>query len=298
MGQSWASVQIDATFTVTDGAVVVETLGTGGEVWYIQFCYRPTDALLNVIPGQTYRVEFDVNATVAGTFSMEMSTTDNVANVAIPVTLVVGANHVVVEYVAYEANFKLTACLGLYGLAVLTFDNFKIYEAVPFEFAPIAEGIQNGDFSEVGFGVNVADSGWTSWTTMGQSWASVQIDATFTVTDGAVVVETLGTGGEVWYIQFCYRPTDALLNVIPGQTYRVEFDVNATVAGTFSMEMSTTDNVANVAIPVTLVVGANHVVVEYVAYEANFKLTACLGLYGLAVLTFDNFEISVLAPRA
>ncbi|PKL00574.1 MAG: hypothetical protein CVV56_05495 [Tenericutes bacterium HGW-Tenericutes-1] len=63
------------------------------------------------------------------------------------------------------------------------------------------------------------------------------------------------------------------------------------------MEMTTTGNAANVAIPVTLVVGDNHVVVEYVAYEANFKLTACLGLYGLATLTFDNFVISDLQPH-
>ncbi len=295
--QSWASTQIDATFNVVDGKVVVETLGTGGEVWYIQLCYRPTDPLLEVVPGRKYKVEFDVNASVAGTFSMEMSTTGDKANVAIPVTLVVGDNHVVVEYVAYEANFKLTACLGLYGLATLTFDNFKISEAVPFDFSLVDNGIQNGNFDAVGFAVNGEGSGWTSWTTIDQSWASTQIDATFNVVDGKVVVETLGTGGEVWYIQLCYRPTDPLLEVVPGRKYKVEFDVNASVAGTFSMEMSTTGDKANVAIPVTLVVGDNHVVVEYVAYEANFKLTACLGLYGLATLTFDNFVISEFGPR-
>ncbi|MFA5007287.1 MAG: hypothetical protein WC509_07445, partial [Candidatus Izemoplasmatales bacterium] len=138
---------------------------------------------------------------------------------------------------------------------------------------------------------------WASWTTVDQSWASVQIDATFTVVDGAVEVETLGTGGEVWYIQFQYRPTDELLNVKPGHIYKVEFDVNADVAGTFSMEMTTDGNAGNVAIPVTLEVGDNHVTVYYIAYEENFKLTACLGLYGLATLTFDNFEISEFIPR-
>ena len=309
VGESSWTKAIDATFVVTDGAVVVTIIddatnhGVGDHLWSIQFCYRPTDELLNVEAGKHYKIEFDVNASVAGTFSMEMSTTDNVANVAIPVTLVVGANHVVVEYVAYEANFKLTACLGQYGPATLTFDNFLMSEEVVLGFDEIADGIQNGDFSAEGFGVNVEGSGWTSWTTVGESSWTKAIDATFVVTDGAVVVTIIddatnhGVGDHLWSIQFCYRPIDALLNVIPGHTYRVEFDVNATVAGTFSMEMSTTDNVANVAIPVTLVVGANHVVVEYVAYEANFKLTACIGQYGPAVLTFDNFVISELGPR-
>ena len=228
---------------------------------------------------------------------MEMTTTGNVANVAIPVTLVEGDNHVVVEYVAYEENFKLTACLGLYGLATLKFDNFTIAEKVIRGEDVLDNGIQNGNFDAAGFAVNGEGSGWTSWTTMGQGWASVQIDATFSVVEGELVVQTLGTGGEVWYIQLCYRPTDALLNVTPGHVYKVEFDVNASVAGTFSMEMTTTGNVANVAHPVTLEVGANHVTVYYIAYEENFKLTACLGLYGLATLTFDNFVLTELVPR-
>ncbi|PKL00575.1 MAG: hypothetical protein CVV56_05500, partial [Tenericutes bacterium HGW-Tenericutes-1] len=202
-----AKNQLGLTFNVVDGKVVVETLGTGGEVWYIQLGYRPTDALLDVTPGKHYKVEFDVHATVAGTFSMEMTTTGNAANVAIPVTLVVGDNHVVVEYVAYEANFKLTACLGLYGLATLTFDNFKISEEVEIVYEEIPNGIQNGNFDAVGFAVNGEGSAWTSWTTINEGWASAQIDATFNVVDGKVVVETLGTGGEVWYIQLGYRPT-------------------------------------------------------------------------------------------
>ncbi|MGD9909198.1 MAG: hypothetical protein AB7U79_01180 [Candidatus Izemoplasmatales bacterium] len=289
--QTWASVQLDATFAITDGKLVATTLGSGGEVWYIQLSYRPTEDY-NVNPGATYRVEFDVNASVAGTFSMEMTTTGNVANVAIPVTLVEGDNHVVVEYVAYEENFKLTACLGLYGAAVLTFDNFTIAEEQIFGYLDLEDGIQNGDFSKEGMVIDAdATDGWSYWTTVDQSWASVQIDATFAITDGAAVVTTLGTGGEVWYIQFSYRPSEDY-NVKPGYTYQVEFDVNASVAGTFSMEMTTTGNVANVAIPVTLVEGANHIVLSYVAYEENFKLTASLGLYGLATLTFDNFTLT------
>jgi hypothetical protein len=295
--QGRASVQIDANMTIVEGKAVVEILGTGGEVWYIQLGYRPNDPLLNVVPGKHYKVEFDVNATVAGTFSMEMTTTDNAANVAIPVTLEVGDNHVVVEYVAYEENLKLTACLGLYGLATLTFDNFEISEEVELGYVEIENGIQNGDFELAEMVIDgTSTKAWMKWTTVDQGWASTQIDANMTVVEGKAVVEILGTGGEVWYIQFGYRPNDPLLNVVPGNLYRVEFDVHATVAGTFSMEMTTTDNAANVAIPVTLEVGDNHVVVDYVAYEENFKLTACLGLYGLATLTFDNFTISDAVP--
>ena len=191
----------------------------------------------------------------------------------------------------------MTACIGQYGAAVLTFDNFKLYEAIPFEFTSIENGIQNGDFETEGFAVNGEGSGWTSWTTINEGAWTTPVDATFTVTDGKVVVETLGVGDFVWSIQFSYRPTDPLLDVTPGTVYQVEFDVHATVAGTFSMEMTTTGNVANVAIPVTLVVGDNHIVVEYIAYEANFKLTACVGQYGAAVLTFDNFVISDFGPR-
>jgi hypothetical protein len=145
--------------------------------------------------------------------------------------------------------------------------------------------------------------GWTYWTTVDQGSWTTTVDATFAVTDGAAVVTILddstnhGVGQYVWSIQFQYRPNDAAFYVTAGATYRVEFDVNATVGGTFSMEMTTTGNAGNVAIPVTLVAGDNHVVVEYVAYEENFMLTACIGQYGPATLTFDNFTLTELVPR-
>ncbi len=274
---TWTNAN-EATFAVVDEAVVATITGVGTEVWHAQLSYRPITN--DVVVGSTYVVEFDVNATVAGTFSMEMTTTGNAANVQIPVTLVVGDNHVTLQYVAYEENFKLTACIGTYGVAVLTFDNFT---------ANLLDGadIFNYDFSPMPVALNAAGSGWTSWTNANE--------ATFAVVDEAVVATITVLGTEVWHAQLGYRPTSN--DVVVGDTYRVEFDVYATVAGTFSMEMSTTNNAANVAIPVTLVVGNNHVVVEYVAYETNFKLTACIGTYGIGVLTFDNFEVfHLLSP--
>jgi len=289
INETWTT-PVDANFSVVDGAVVVETLGTGDYVWSIQLQYRPGLGLNNVVAGNKYKVEFDVNASVAGTFSMELTTTGNAGNVAIDVTLVEGDNHVVVEYTAYESQLMLTASLGQYGAATLTFDNFVLYEEATMAFVSVNNGIANGDFNADGFAVGGEGSSWGSWTTINETWTT-PVDATFNVVDGKVVVETLGVGDYVWSIQFQYRPELGLLNVVPGDKYKVEFDVNATVAGTFSMELTTTNNAANVAIDVTLVVGDNHVVVEYTAYEAQLMLTASLGQYGAAVLTFDNFNL-------
>jgi hypothetical protein len=309
VGESSWTKAIDATFSVVDGAVVVEIIddavnhGVGDHVWSIQFQYRPGTLAAPVVPGVTYIVEFDVHASVGGVFSMELTTTGNAANVPFEVTLVAGHNHVVVEYVAYEAQLMLTASIGKYGPATLTFDNFELYAMLPEEeveiiATPIPNGIFNGDFNVNGFAVGGVDSGWSKWTTVGESSWTKAIDANFSVVDGAVVVEIIddavnhGVGDHVWSIQLQYRPGTLAPVVIPGKLYRVEFDVHASVAGTFSMEMTTTGNVANVAIPVTLVEGANHVVVEYVAHEAQFMLTASIGKYGPATLTFDNFVLS------
>jgi len=175
----------------------------------------------------------------------------------------------------------------------LTFDNFTLYEEAVYDFVAVSGGIIDGDFTNI-VTINAEGSNWTSWTTIGEGSWTTAVDATYTQTDGTMVITTLGTGDYVWSIQFGYRPALGAMDVVPGDVYRVEFDVTATVAGTFSMEMTTTGNAANIAIPVTLVEGLNHIVVEYTAYEAQLMLTACLGQYGAATLTFDNFELSHL----
>ncbi|MDD3123012.1 MAG: hypothetical protein PHC62_05775, partial [Candidatus Izemoplasmatales bacterium] len=166
------------------------------------------------------------------------------------------------------------------------------YEQAQYAFSPVTNGIVNGDFSAEGFAVNAEGSSWTTWTTIGEGSWTTPVDATFETVDGQLVVTTLGAGDYVWSIQLQYRPTLGAADVIVGDTYQVEFDVNASVAGTFSMEMTTTGNVANIAISVTLVEGANHVVVVYTAFEPQLMLTACIGQYGAATLTFDNFVLS------
>ncbi|MCK7488306.1 MAG: hypothetical protein MZU97_24540 [Bacillus subtilis] len=313
VAEGWTK-QVDATFSVVNGAVVVEIIddeinhGIGDHVWSIQLQYRPGAMAAPVVPGQKYIIEFDVHASVGGTFSMEMTTTNNVANVAIPVTLVAGHNHVVVEYVAHEAQLMLTASIGKYGPATLTFDNFDLFTMLPEEEVeiiayPVEDGIFNGDFNLEGFAIGGEGSGWSKWTTVAEGWTK-QVDATFSVVNGAVVVEIIddvtnhGIGDHVWSIQLQYRPGTLAASVIPGQLYRVEFDVNASVGGTFSMEMTTTNNTNNVAIPVTLVAGANHIILEYVAFEAQFMLTASIGKYGPATLTFDNFTLAQVIPTA
>jgi len=297
VAETWTT-QVDATFTVTDGEVVVETLGVGDYVWSIQFCYRPAAGVENVISGNYYRVEFDVNASVAGTFSMEMTTTGNFANKATPVTLVVGDNHVVIYFMAMQKDLMLTACLGQYGAAILKFDNFKVFEEAQYAFVAVNNGIVNGDFSTVDMTIPMSADGvdpafsWSYWNTIGQGSWTTEVGCNVSIVDGKAVVETLGTGAFVWSIQLQYRPVAGVQDVVAGDVYKVEFDVNATVAGTFSMELTTTGNAGNIAFPITLVVGDNHVVIEFTAFEAKLMLTASIGQYGAAVLTFDNFVIS------
>ncbi|MDP2426386.1 MAG: hypothetical protein Q8M70_08540, partial [bacterium] len=101
--------------------------GIGDEVWFIQLLYRPGAAAPVVIPGARYKVVLEVNASVAGVFRIEMTTTNNVANKFYEVELVAGLNIVEFEFVAFEPELKLTPVLGKYGPATLIFDNFVLY---------------------------------------------------------------------------------------------------------------------------------------------------------------------------
>ncbi len=177
-------------------------------------------------------------------------------------------------------------------MAVLTFDNFELFEEVTeeepeIEYVAVPEGITNGDFANDAIPLNDAASSWISWT---KNWEPL-VEANFAFVDGKMRVETLGVGDEVWHIQLGYRALPTDFKVMPGRHYKIEFDVHASVAGTFSFELTTTDNVANVPFATELVVGDNHVVIEFVAYEERLMFTACVGKYGVAVLTFDNFEL-------
>lgn len=83
--------------------------------------------LLPNILSTKHRILLNVHASVAGTFRIERTTTNNVANFAYAQDLVVGDNVVVFEFVAHEAELMLTAVIGQYGPATLTFDNFQLY---------------------------------------------------------------------------------------------------------------------------------------------------------------------------
>lgn len=84
-----------------------------------------------------------------------------------------------------------------------------------------------------------------------------------------------------------------LLPNILSTKHRILLNVHASVAGTFRIERTTTNNVATFAYAQDLVVGDNVVVFEFVAHEAELMLTAVIGQYGPATLTFDNFQLNI-----
>ncbi|MFA5007538.1 MAG: hypothetical protein WC509_08795, partial [Candidatus Izemoplasmatales bacterium] len=179
-----------------------------------------------LVQGAMYKLTMNVNATTART--MEVNVTGDhyskPTSLTQRVELSVGDNALEFEFESLYDYYFMKLNFGNYGdlvqTGVFTITDLKLYVDVNAEPAPVEDdvtfdhlytfteewnlienGIQNGDFEAEGFAVNGEGSAWASWTTVDQSWASVQIDATFTVVDGAVEVETLGTGGEVWYIQ-------------------------------------------------------------------------------------------------
>ena len=150
----------------SEGSLKVEILALQDDADDILVGYRALTGNYQTIPGNDYKVVFDVNASVAGTFVFELTTTGNAANQTFPVTLVSGNNQVAVEFTAYEAQLMLSALLGSYGPSVLTFDNFQLYQLVgegeAAEYVLVENGIANGDFTDDSAPLNDSLSSWVA----------------------------------------------------------------------------------------------------------------------------------------
>jgi gamma-glutamylcyclotransferase (GGCT)/AIG2-like uncharacterized protein YtfP len=274
-----------------DGVVSLDIIKTGAPEFYgIQLKYKGGDLAIDT----AYRLSFDIDAEVARTIRVQIyDAAFGGTQKDVTIVLVAGMNHIVIDFTATKVSFGLQINLGQFDPLVVEeglflFSDFMLTRPT-FE---VVDYVDNGDFATpAALGATDA-AGWAVWKTEGNpaDWALPNYIGTETIAAGVLTITTTQKGGEVWGLQIQYNAPTA--DLIVGAMYRVEFDVNASVATTITVQMKATSDDKNVDVVVTLAAGANHVVVYMVAPQETFRLLFLLGLQEPGtVLVFDNVKL-------
>lgn len=296
---SWSDGAANWTGTYSDGHALVDITSTGNNFWDIQLKYR--GSALTV--GQNYLLTFKVNSEVARKIQFEIKdggfggkTAEYTAN------LVAGDNTISLPFTATFGTFNIQFNLGNFAYdgetpetpvneaGLLDFSEFDVsavlVEAVGY--------IANGDFATEAALAGTDAAGWAYWSTqdINDGWAQPNYNGTTVIASGVMTTTTTQTGGAVWGCQIQYN--HATETLIVGQVLRVELDVNSNVATTVVFQLKGPNDSLNIDIPVALIAGDNHVVVEYKASQAKFRFFIMPGMVEPGtVLVFDNVKLFV-----
>jgi hypothetical protein len=278
----------DYTGTITDGKVTIDVINEGDAFWNIQLIYR--GGLLTVT--HDYVLSFTVESEVARQINVQLkdSGTNN-TYFDQNVNLVEGINHVVLPFVAGMPIFNMQLNLGNFSsdseAGELVFYDFLVVR--PLE--KVENYFINGNFTTDATIAETDKDGWAQWKTQGipDSWALPNYEGTLTIANGVMTSTTTQTGGAVWAMQLQYNHPTA--DMLVGELYQIEFDVNASVATTVVFQLKGVKDSENIDIEYDLVQGDNHVVLHYYANQTRFRFFVLLGLQAPGtVLVFDNFE--------
>ncbi len=300
----WTDGAANWTGTYTDGHALVDIVSAGNEFWHIQLKYR--GSLLSI--GHEYVLSFHVNSEVARKINVQIKDGGfGAQTISQDVMLVAGDNHVEVEFTATFATLNIQFNLGNFAYegetveapvneaGLLDFSDFKVVTA---NLVEVVDFIDNGDFAtDATFAVADAP-GWAYWSTEGiantpgNEWAQPNYNGTTVIAGGVMTNTTTQTGGAVWACQIQYNHPTATLTV--GDIIRVELDINASVATTIILELKGPSNDLNIDIPVNLLQGDNHVIVEYIASQTTFRFFIMPGMVAPGtVLIIDNLQLFV-----
>jgi hypothetical protein len=285
----------ELTSNYNAGKVSLDIAKVGApEFWGIQLKYKGGDIVKDV----TYALSFQVYSEVARKIQFEIKNDAfNVVYNQYEVNLVAGINFVEVEFKAADTKLNIQFNLGNFNndplveeAGLLEFSTFTLSRPTI-----LVEGMfENGDFATAqAFGAADAP-GWAYWTTEGATWLGendVEYLGTATIADGVLTAVTTQTGHIVWASQIQYNYAGAEKMTV-GAVYKVEFDVNASVATTIVAQLVTAGNFANQDVLVQLNQGDNHVTVYFVAQQEAFRFFFLLGNTAPSTLVFDNLTYS------
>jgi len=189
-----------ATFTVVDGAAVIEVTAPGNNDWGVMLKQNG----LTLVTGETYKLTFTASSNVARDLTAKVSdfyfATFNLGTEATTYSFIF----------TYEENSSTTErvlfLLGstpAYAASTVTIDNVEL---------GILEQDQllfNGDFSEIG---------WGTWSHDGAS--------TIGIVNGELVVNVASVGTDPYSVQLFQND----IPLVEGSTYEITFDAKADVA--------------------------------------------------------------------
>ncbi|MBU1145047.1 MAG: hypothetical protein KJ971_04235, partial [Firmicutes bacterium] len=279
------------TGDVTDGKVNLDITQNGPEFYSTQLKYIGDNLYVNV----DYSLSFIVYSEIARTINVQVKNAAfNASTINEDIVLTAGYNLVELPFTAEFDTFNMQINLGTFAddlsdIGTLSFERFMVSRPVE----EVVGYIDNGDFetTQVFGGENAL--GWALWTSTGADWLEVdqpEYLGTQVIDGGVLTAVTTQTGHALWACQIQYNHEED--NMTVGAVYKVEFDVNSTVATTIGVQLKAASDAGNKDVIVSLEVGDNHVTVYYVATQAQFRLFMLLGLTDPSTLIFDNFKYS------
>ena len=261
-----------ATFTVVDGAAVIDVTAAGGNDWGVMLKQKG----LTLVTGETYRLTFTASSTVARDLTAKVSdfyfATFNLDTVAATYSFIF----------TYEENSTTTErVLFLLGNTAAYAASQVTIDDVELGVLDQAEALVNGDFTNVG---------WNVWS---QNWdeGSGIPTVTSNIVAGQYVVTTDLLGNANWAIQLFQEG----LTVETGKTYRVTFDAMADTVREINAKVifgnTTPESFSTIALTNTMATYTHEFLYEGDATSA--KLDFELGVIGASVagtVTFDNIK--------
>ena len=220
-----------ATFTVTNGAMVIDVEAPGNHEWGVMLKQKGFE----LVEGMTYRIGFTASSTVERDIEARM--TDNFGE-SFMLTETPQRFEFTFLYDGEDLdNATMIFILGAtdeFTPSAITIDNVVFYEGVDPDdlFFVDTEQIVDGSFdttTEVPAEVQDPDAGWADITDPG-FWYHYIADwdgaaATFTVTNGAMVIDVEASGNHEWGVMLKQKG----LSLVEGTIYKLVFTASSTV---------------------------------------------------------------------
>lgn len=302
--QNWGTAPVvTSAIDTVNGVYTVGIVGGGDAAWAIQL----QTAAMNLVQGETYRVQFTASASVARNINVAVGWKD-----AQDVWTGFGRRdgfELTTEAKVYEFIFSVTpethdvimtfelgtqpgfadGTVTIYDAAI----NLAVEEVDPYDYSS-TNLVSNPTFANA---LNVTTPEWGVWS---QNWGNAPVVAAAIDTVAGVynVGITNGGGEAVWAVQM----QSGFITLEQGQTYRVRFTASASVARTMNLAIgwSNSENVFTQFGRINdLALTTEPTLYEYVftvteathEVKLNFELGASDG-FAEGVVTFHDVEVN------
>jgi hypothetical protein len=262
-----------ATFTITDGAAVIDVTASGNEEWGIQFKQKG----LSLVQGETYKLSFTASSTadrdIVAKVTDNYFETFNLTSTATTFEFIFtyeGAD------VTDEKVIFLLANTANFAAGVVTIDDVELSQLQQ------DETVVNGDFENTGWGLWFQD--WDEGNGLAQ--------ASYEIVNGELVV-TIGALGDYNYSIQLFQEG---IEVVEGTEYTITFDAKADVARDINFKfIDTNDTEFLYVASLTTTMQTFTYTFTYDGTATSGKIDFELGAIDTAttgVVTFDNVTMA------